>query len=192
MASTNLSKLKPDESQQLLQLARSAIRQRLDRQDFMKIVPGQLPASLSAPAACFVTLRLNGRLRGCIGTLDASNSLAENVTTYACAAAFNDLRFTPVTFEEWENLTIGISVLSEPSPVRFSGTTELAAILRPKIDGVILKALGQEAVFLPQVWETLPDPAEFLYQLKRKAGLPVDIEPPALTAERFEAVCYYS
>ena len=191
MPCTESFALSAGEGRQLLQLAQDAIGHRLENGSPGTFNLGDYPENLSRPAACFVTLKREGRLRGCIGTLEFTRPLLENVIEYACAAAFYDPRFQPLAFDEWDGLSISLSVLGEPISLQFNSTAELAGRLRPMIDGVILEAHSRRAVFLPQVWKSLPEPGEFLRQLKFKARLPTHIEPPALTAKRF-AVTYIS
>jgi AmmeMemoRadiSam system protein A len=122
-------------------------------------------------AATFVTLRKQGELRGCIGSVRAQRPLGEDVRHNAVAAATRDKRFAPVSREELPALTIEVSLLSEPEFVDFASETELCARLQPGIDGLIIFSGCRSATFLPQVWEQLPEPEGFLAALKQKAGL---------------------
>jgi AmmeMemoRadiSam system protein A len=135
---------------------------------------GDLPGWLAEPGASFVTLTLGGELRGCIGSLTAYLDLADDVRGNAQAAAFRDPRFPPLSALEFDEVGIEVSVLSEPVPMSYSSQDDALAQLRPGVDGIVLRAGAYRATFLPQVWEDLPEPAEFLRQLKRKAGLPSD------------------
>ncbi len=135
---------------------------------------------LAQPAASFVTLRLAGELRGCIGSIDARRPLGEDVARNARAAAFSDPRFTPVTLDEFRRLGIEVSVLSPRKPLAAADEAQALAALRPGIDGVYLEYGDRSATFLPQVWESLPDPAEFLRALREKARLPAAFWDPAL------------
>lgn len=132
-----------------------------------------LPA-LTAPGASFVTLTQDGRLRGCIGSLQAWRPLADDVRDHARNAALHDPRFAPLDVTELARTRIEVSTLSPPQPLRCNDEAELLARLRPGQDGVILSAGRHCATFLPQVWEQLPEPGEFVAQLKRKAGLAAD------------------
>ena len=129
-------------------------------------------AWLRETAACFVTLRIDGDLRGCVGSVDAHRALGDDVAHNAFAAAYRDSRFAPVSLGERELLAVEISVLSRR--VVFDAATEADALaaLRPGVDGVYLEYRHLHATFLPQVWETIPDPLDFLCELRRKAGLP--------------------
>jgi hypothetical protein len=128
-------------------------------------------AFLRERAATFVTLTRQGRLRGCMGTLEAQRPLLEDVRANAKAAAFLDPRFEPLTQTEFTTTRVEISLLSQCEPLEFASETEAVARVRPGIDGLILEHGGRRGTFLPQVWDQISDPAEFLRQLKRKAGL---------------------
>lgn len=130
--------------------------------------------ALAAPGATFVTLRQDGALRGCIGSLEAHRPLAADVRANAVAAAFRDPRFAPLVVHEFHATAIEVSLLSASVALAFADEREALAQLRPGIDGVILEAGWRRATFLPQVWEQLPERAEFLAALKQKAGLPED------------------
>lgn len=143
------------------------------------------PPWLSDRGACFVTLKKDGELRGCIGSVRAQRSLGEDLDINAVAAAIRDPRFPPVTADELPELEIEVSLLSEPEFVEFKDEAELARKLRPGQDGVILFSGCRTATFLPQVWEQLPDPAAFLAALKHKAGLASDRPAPNLMAATY-------
>ncbi len=153
--------------QRLLLLARKAIAHELGLTDEAV----QDDPALAGRAATFVTLKLDGDLRGCIGSVRAQRALSADVRENAIAAATRDPRFAPVTAEEFERLRIEVSLLSEPEFIEFADEDELIAKLRPGVDGVLLFSGCRSATFLPQVWEQLPDPRSFLAALKQKAGL---------------------
>jgi AmmeMemoRadiSam system protein A len=149
------------------------------------------PDWLDAPGAVFVTLTEAGQLRGCIGSLEAHRPLGEDLEHNARAAAFGDPRFPPLGEEELAGTRVEVSVLSRPEPMRFASEADALAQLRPGIDGVILEYGWQRATFLPQVWEQLPDPRQFMSHLKRKAGLnpdfwAEDIRLSRYTVEKFK------
>ncbi len=156
--------------------------------------PLTLPATeesdplLTAPGAAFVTLKRDGALRGCIGSATARRSLAEDVWDNAYKAAFADPRFPPLAPNQITGLTVSVAILTSPAPMRFTDETDLLAQLRPGIDGLILDAGRNRALFLPAVWDSLPDATAFLAHLKNKAGLPGDFWSPSIRASRFEAV----
>jgi len=150
--------------------------------------PPDLPPLLRADGASFVTLRRDGDLRGCIGSAMAWRALADDIADNAIKAAFADPRFPPLTPAELDGLDISVSVLTPPEPMTITGEADLLAQLRPGQDGLIIADGVHSALFLPSVWEMLPEPAEFLAQLKRKAGLRPDYWSNHLTARRFSAV----
>lgn len=140
---------------------------------------------LRAPGASFVTLRLEGDLRGCIGSIDARRALGEDVARNARAAAYRDPRFPPVSAGELSRLRVEVSVLSLREPVAACSESEALARFRPGIDGIALEYGGASATFLPQVWESLPSPEEFLAALRHKAGLPAGFWHPDLRLSRY-------
>ena len=156
----------------LLAIARAAIGHRLG-------VHGEPPRIdvapwLARPGASFVTLMLDAKLRGCIGSLAASRRLGEDVAENAQAAALRDPRFAPLTPGEWPRCEVEVSVLSPAKPLRFADEAQMLAQIRAGEDGVILEHEGRRATFLPQVWESLPEKPRFLEELMRKAGIPAD------------------
>lgn len=153
----------------LLPTARAAIELELG---LRAVLPPERPAWAIAPGASFVTLTAAGQLRGCIGSLEAVRPLLSDVTVNAVAAATRDPRFTPVTKDEWGGISIEVSVLSSPVPLPASNLVDAYAKLRPGVDGVIVEmGVWHKATFLPQVWEGLPSPEEFLGHLWHKAGM---------------------
>jgi AmmeMemoRadiSam system protein A len=164
----------------LLSIARDAIRAPRDAE-----MPAWAEAWLRERAATFVTLRQSEELRGCIGTLEALRMLGEDVYSNARAAAFRDPRFPPVSPHEIDSLAVEISVLSARSPLAASSEEEAIAQLRPGVDGVVLEYDGRRATFLPQVWETLPHPLDFLSHLRMKADLPARFWHPRLQLSRY-------
>lgn len=128
-------------------------------------------ADLKQLQACFVTLTLHGKLRGCIGSLMAHRSLLEDLVHNAKAAAFHDPRFPPLQKEEWTETKVEISLLTQPKLLAYSSFEELEKKLIPYQHGVILELDGKRATFLPQVWEQLPTFNEFMVHLCKKAGL---------------------
>lgn len=131
-------------------------------------------------AATFVTLRMGEDLRGCIGTLDAHRPLGDDVAHNAHAAAHRDTRFTPLPPHERERVQVEVSVLSPLVSVPAASEEEALDALRPGVDGVAIEFQEFRATFLPQVWDSLPDPLDFLCELRRKAQLPARFWHPAL------------
>lgn len=165
-----------EERRLLLGLARQAIEKAVRENDFTPPNLDGLPTSLLEIGVCFVTLTLlDGELRGCIGGLEATQPLALDVWEHAIAAALEDYRFLPVQAEEISRLHIEISRLTEPQPLVYEDPRELPGLLHPMIDGVVLWEGSRRATFLPQVWDKLPDPVEFLSHLCQKMGASPDL-----------------
>jgi len=146
-----------------------------------------LPAALTARGACFVTLRKNEHLRGCIGSPEAWRPLATDVVRNANKAAFHDSRFGPLQKDESASLDIHISLLSSIHPFDFRNEVDFFAQLKPGTDGLVIEDLGCRALFLPSVWEHLPDAHHFVDHLKVKAGLEPQRWSATLKAWRFIA-----
>lgn len=148
-------------------------------------IPTDIPLALHEPRACFVTLMKQGELRGCIGSLEPSQPLFLDVAKNAFQAAFHDPRFSPVTEGELHHLEIKISVLSPPEFFPVKDEEDLLKQIRPFKDGLILEEGRKRGTFLPSVWESLPDPKEFLMHLKRKAGFALDYWSNHITVRRY-------
>ncbi len=161
--------LTEEQGKTLLQIARKTIAGQLGVATESSVSEEAVP---DAEYGTFVTLKINGNLRGCIGNLQAAGSVTEGVQRNALSAAFHDSRFSPLTAEEFAAVEIDISVLSIPQKLEYRDGDDLAGKLRPEIDGVILRHGTAGATFLPQVWDQLPTPEQFLGHLCRKAGLP--------------------
>jgi len=161
--------------QTLLTLARETITREARRQRLPPVDLDGVSEALRRDGASFVTLtRRNGELRGCIGSLEPRRPLVLDVRENALSAAFHDPRFPPVGAEELDDLHVEISVLSIPQPLSYDGPDDLIAKLRPGVDGVVIESGWRRATFLPQVWEKLPHPRQFLEHLCLKAYLPAD------------------
>ncbi len=145
---------------------------------------------LAEPAATFVTLRLAGDLRGCIGSVDPRRPLGVDVAANARAAAFSDPRFAPLSRVEFAEVLVEVSLLSPRTPFEAASESDAAARLRPGVDGIYLEYRGRAATFLPQVWENLPDPVEFLAALRHKAELPARFWDPAIRLTRYTVEKY--
>ncbi len=162
--------LSDGEKQTLLHLAREALECGVRRKLIPPLDKSLLSVALRENGASFVTLTVNGNLRGCIGTLEAYQSLAEDVREHAVAAALEDPRFSPVTESELSRIQLEISRLTAPILLGYSSSEDMLRKLRPHVDGVIVTDGRRRATFLPQVWEKLPDPVEFLDALCSKMG----------------------
>lgn len=148
--------------------------------------------ALHRQGASFVTLHdAQGRLRGCIGRLEATRTLGDDVRANARAAAFEDPRFSPLTAAEWPGLQLEVSVLGPLEPLPAAASAKAAAAsLTPGVDGVVLQWRGQRGTFLPQVWSQLPQPAQFLERLLQKAGLPLDFWSPEIQLWRYRVTAF--
>jgi AmmeMemoRadiSam system protein B/AmmeMemoRadiSam system protein A len=171
----------PSVGELLLPIARAAIASALG-------LGAQAPEDarcLQDPGACFVTLTQRGQLRGCIGSLEARRSLLADVKANAVAAAMQDPRFAPLTQGELAMTRVEVSVLSPLQEMHFASEADALAQLRPGIDGLVFSFGRHRSTFLPQVWEQLPGAAEFMAQLKRKAGLAADFWDPGVRLQRY-------
>lgn len=164
--------LSEQERSSLLSLARLSLECAVRGAGLPRPDPQRSSPRLRQPGASFVTLTRSGELRGCIGALQATLPLEEDVIEHAAAAALEDFRFAPVQPAELAGIAIEVSVLSEPERLPYGSPAELLDSLHPKVDGVIVRSGLHRATFLPQVWEKVPDPEEFLGMLCEKAGLP--------------------
>ena len=152
----------------LIPLAWAAIRRALGEEP---AYPSDRPTWLMAPGASFVTLTEGRALRGCIGSLEARKPLVDDVRANAVSAALHDPRFPPLDPMEVEQVSIEVSVLSPPAPLEVASLPAAYEALQPRIDGVVVEVDHRRATFLPQVWDELPHPADFLRQLWLKAGV---------------------
>ncbi len=169
----------------MLSMAKRAILQGLDDNTTN---PAPQPA-LCEPGACFVTLKLDRQLRGCIGSVEPWRPLADDIHDNARRAAFHDPRFAPLTADEVdESLALSIAVLSPKSPIDVASEGELLAALKPGSDGLIIEDGTHRALFLPAVWDQLPEPESFLAHLRAKAGLATDHWSDTFKAWRFSSV----
>ena len=155
----------------LLSEARKTISGRLSGKGEAPSKEKELPGVFDEKRGTFVTLTIQGNLRGCIGHIIPQESLIEGIRENAINAAFQDPRFRPLTPNEWKDVHIEISILTEPKPLAYTDGQDLLNKLRPGIDGVILKKGFHQSTFLPQVWDQLPDKKAFLNHLCLKAGL---------------------
>ena len=168
------ARLADSERQHLHWVARTAIARGLKTGKCPPVDVNSFPPALRAYRATFVTVTLDEALRGCIGSVAPVNPLAADVAQSAFKAAFSDPRFPPLTPEEAERVAIHVSILSHPRPLHFRDEADLVAQIRPDVDGLILESAGRRGLFLPSVWEKLPDPVLFVRHLKGKAGFPPD------------------
>jgi AmmeMemoRadiSam system protein A len=186
-----MSILSEQEQRYLLRLARSVIEGKL-REGRPEPAPADVSGVPAEKRGCFVTLHSGKALRGCIGTIEPVRPLVEAVVENAVSAAFRDPRFPPMTEKELAAISLEISVLTVPEAISFSGGDELKSLLKPGVHGVILEKGWRKSTFLPQVWEQLPDPEQFLGHLCQKAGLSADCwRESGVTVKTYEAF-YFS
>jgi AmmeMemoRadiSam system protein B/AmmeMemoRadiSam system protein A len=171
----------PSVGEILLPIARAAIAGALG----LRAQATEHAKCLQEPGACFVTLTQGGQLRGCIGSLEARRSLLADVKANAVAAALQDPRFAPLTPGELAMTRVEVSLLSSLQEMQFSSEADAVTQLRPGIDGVVFSFGRHRSTFLPQVWEQLPGAADFMAQLKRKAGLAADFWDPDVRLQRY-------
>jgi hypothetical protein len=170
MEATSSTRLEPGSRDLLLRTAAAAIEAGLTRATQSPPDPQGLPPELRRQLASFVTLTIDGELRGCCGALEARHPLAVDVWLNAQASAFRDPRFPPLESREWNSVDLEVSVLSPLEALPAGSEAELLRSIEPGTDGLVIAWRGTRATFLPKVWEQLPSPPEFLRHLKRKAG----------------------
>ncbi len=189
-----MSYMNDAQQKQLLTLAREAIQYSLEQGQVLRVDKKQYPPELQQQGASFVTLQKSGELRGCIGTLQAYQSVVEDVVEHAHGAAFSDPRFPRVSLEELAEIHIEISLLTPQTPIPFESQAHLLEQLHPFKDGLSIEGLTSgvptKATFLPQVWESLPNPKEFINQLKRKAGLSIEHSDNIVKAYRYQVLSF--
>ena len=167
-------RLSDQDKQYLLNLAREALIFGVRRKRLPDIDSGSIPHKINLPGASFVTLTKNKELRGCIGSLEATRPLFEDVRLHTVAAALEDFRFPPVQEDEIKLISIEVSRLTIPRRIEFDNPEELLSKIRPGTDGVVIKKGLRRATFLPQVWEKVPEIEIFLMMLCRKMGAESD------------------
>jgi AmmeMemoRadiSam system protein A len=164
-------KLTIEEQQILLRLARESMERGVKGESLPPLDESSLPPKLREEGSSFITLTVRGELRGCIGSLEPHESLAEDVRAHAVAAALQDPRFPRVRADELSEIKIEVSRLTRPIPLEYEDADDLVSKLCPHVDGVIVRdGSYHRATFLPQVWEKISDPAEFLCNLCYKMG----------------------
>ncbi|HRR20204.1 MAG TPA: AmmeMemoRadiSam system protein A [Desulfomonilia bacterium] len=183
-----IKKISEEQGKALVRIARKTIADYLGvPQEEREDEPESLSEDVTGQKrGVFVTLHKHGQLRGCIGFLEARETVVDAVRHNAVNAAFHDPRFHPLRPSEIDDIDIEVSVLTEPKTLEYSDSDDLLSRLRPGVDGVIIRYGLHSATFLPQVWEQLPDGEDFLGQLCLKAGLPAD----AWKNRRIEVLTY--
>jgi len=177
--------LSTSQRNQLHQIAKASIEHGLSHGEPLPVDLDTYDTDLQAKRATFVTLHKNLQLRGCIGILEPLRPLAEDIAYNACAAAFSDRRFAPVTADEINQLDIHISILADPETIDFSSEQDLLEQIRPGVDGLIMEEGSLRGTFLPSVWESVTDRRDFLNHLKQKTGLPMDYWSDTISVKRY-------
>ena len=175
---------------ELLQLARDSIGYGFVHKKPLPVDCGELPAELTEVRATFTSLHLAGKLRGCCGTLEASRPLAEDVAYSAFQAAFRDTRFGPLGKHELASISLEVSVLSPMETMSVTDEADLLSQLKPGTDGLVVIDGWRRATFLPKVWDALPEPEQFLTQLRLKCGLPANYWSERLEFLRYRTSTY--
>ena len=165
----------PGARQTLLEIARRSIESGLSGAGRCAVDPDEYAPELCEPRGAFVTVRVGGALRGCLGSVEARQTLVEEIAESAFGAAFRDPRFPPLRRDECARLELHVSVLGPPRPLHVATREQLIAALQPLVDGLVLRQGPLRATFLPAVWTSLPDPSAFVRELERKACFPPDV-----------------
>jgi len=181
LRSGDLTPYPPDAGRVLLPIARAAIASELG----LGHVASEDRQWLTQQGACFITLKREGKLRGCVGTLRPHRTLAEDVKANAVGAAFRDPRFTPLTAADFAAISVEVSVLSALEPMSFGDEPDALRQLRARVDGVVFQYGHHTSTFLPQVWEDFKEPLDFMSHLKYKAGLPPDFWDSEVKLSRY-------
>lgn len=190
MAPSSCIELARGEKTRLLGIARSSIAYGLEHRKPGEPDSAAIDGALAQPLGNFVTLLRDEALRGCVGSIEPAHPLANGVAIAAYNAAFHDHRFAPLAAAEFEVVRIEISVLTTPELIDARTNAELLADLRTGEDGLLLDDVGYRSTFLPKVWEKIPDPAEFVRQLKLKAGLPANYWSGSLRVSRYSTISF--
>ncbi len=191
-----MAQLSNDSKKLLLELARGSIEDVLSKTENtsnLKKTAAELSDDIKERSGVFVTLTIDGKLRGCIGSIEPVQTIYGGVMANAKSAAFTDPRFPPVQKSELDNLSIEISVLTKPKKLNFRNERELVSYLEKNKPGVVISVGNLGATFLPQVWEDIPEPEKFLSHLCQKAGVsprfwkdrPEETEVKVYTVEKF-------
>jgi uncharacterized protein len=173
------------EAQRLLEIAARGVRHAAESLPTPLPDLSREPAALLRPGASFVTLKREGRLRGCIGSLEPSKPLAADVAQNAWAAACRDPRFPVLQVRELAGLQLSVATLGPHEPLLATTRDALLAALRPGVDGLVVRSGSLRATFLPAVWEQLPEPADFIDALWQKARLVPGSWPRKLELTRY-------
>lgn len=154
---------------ELVRYARAKLREELGGPEAAR------PTGCDEPGASFVTLRWrDGRLQGCIGSLEPKRALVDDVSHNAVAAAMLDPRAQPIELGDVDDLDVELSLLSPLEPVPFTDEASARAGIEVGKHGVVLACRGRRATFLPSMWDHFHSKEELMAALKQKAGWPRD------------------
>lgn len=190
MAQTHLQRLKETDKWLLLHTARESVHEglRTDRPFAPEL--HEYPEHLLLACSSFVTLIQDNNLRGCIGCFRTERPLVQDIAANAFTAAFRDSRFAPLTHRDLNDIEIEVSLLTPPARISVASEQEALERLSVGKDGLILEVGHYSAVFLPTAWRQLPDPRQFLQQLKVRAGLPADYWSAHIKLSRYRALSF--
>ncbi len=167
-----IKKISNNDGSLLLKLARQSILKEFKKENQLESLKDKVSSwVLKEKRGTFVTLHKNSELRGCIGNIDPVKDIFTGIKDNAKHSAFSDTRFSPLSFEELDDTKIEISILTRPEIIDYNDYHDLIEKLKPGIDGVIIQKDHRSATFLPQVWDQLKSPEQFLTHLCTKAGL---------------------
>ena len=161
----------------IFSVVRESILHAINEEEY---IPKNIPAVMLEYGASFVIIKKEGQLRGCVGSIYPTKPLFVDLADNAKNAGFADSRFIPLTIEELDQIEISVSLLSSLERIKFKDEKDLLSKIHPY--GIIISEHDKRAVYLPIIWEQLPDREIFLNSLKEKAGL-----PPAYFSKTFEA-----
>lgn len=187
-APDTLPSMTAQERHQLLKLARASIVHGLGQPRFIAPNRNHYPKKFQQPGCCFVTLEHQGQLRGCTGSLRPHQPLLDDIAEHAFNAAYCDERFAPMSLAEIDELDLEVALVSPAEPVACDDLDSALAIIRPNIDGLALACDERRAIFLPSVWQQLPNPRLFLEQLAAQAGLSLNDWQPSWQLWRFQSI----
>lgn len=165
--------LTDEEGQLLISIARQNILAYMKGEDF--IPPENLPNIFHDNLGVFCTLSIDSQLRGCIGYPEPYMPLIEGLLDVSISSAFDDPRFNPISFNEFNNMGIEISVLTKPEEIIVESYPDYLSVLKVGHDGLIIENSYHRGLLLPQVpVEQNWDIQTFLENLCYKAGLNKD------------------
>ncbi len=150
----------------------------------------EITTSLQEKCASFVTLKIGNDIRGSIGSYTAYRELWKDVESNGYHAAFHDHRFSPLSRDEYEHISIEIALLTPPERIYFESVDDLRNIIRPGIDGIFFHCHDRHSTFLPKVWSKFPHFNSFFSHLSAKAGLGPEPDFENAIIERYQVTEY--